>query len=450
MRRGTYKAELVSEGGKVVARGPEDIKVRASEKPSIAMILPSVSYPKERGFDFEIIGNNFSYYQAKELEVRINDVPVKFKKRLDDKQGEMSEDRCEGNWPCLIWNWRTLRIFGLPLSSDDQSFHRPLKISVEGDQDISDQKLLVVSLVERKTPTVISFMVLGVVVALVHFFFRPKGGHSRAENGNCTTLTYMFIDPQSNTYSLSKLQLILWSAAAILAYTYLVASQSLVQGNWVLPKVPEGLPMLLGLSATTTALAVGATGFRGSKGAGPVHPGLADFISTGGVFAPERLQFFLWTILGTIGFIAGTLAQDPGTVTKMAEIPENFNQLMGASSLGYLAGKFARKPGPVIKHLDPPPPYPSAKGALPKEIRIVGENLSPRAEVRLNGVLLPPDQVVPDPNPPPESKEFVSTLIVTPKKAESAVHGVALMKVTNPDGQSAEWDNSHSGSPTDQ
>lgn len=434
MRRGTYKTELVSEGGKVVARGPEDFKVRASEKPSIASILPSVCYPTDRGFDFEIIGDDFSQYQAKELEVRMNDVPIRFKKRMDDRKGDMSADQCGGDWPCLIWNWRTLRIFGLSLSSDNQSFHRPLKISVEGDDEFSDQKLLVLSRVKRNTPIAIASVVLGVLVALVYFICRRRVGHSWGNNRNYATLTYLLIDPQTNTYSLSKLQLILWTAAAIMAYSYLVVSQSLVQGNWVLPKVPEGLPMLLGLSATTTALAVGATEFRGSKGAGPVHPGLADFITTGGVFAPERLQFFLWTILGTIGFVAGTLAQDPGTVTRMAEIPESFNPLMGASSLGYLAGKFARKPGPVIKHMDP---YPSAT-ALPKEIRIDGENLSPRATVRLYGALLPADQLKPVPDPPPEGKEFVSTLIVTPKDVESAVPGAAAVKVTNPDGQSAQ------------
>jgi hypothetical protein len=272
---------------------------------------------------------------------------------------------------------------------------------------------------------------------VVYLLARRRATQYRSNGRSYTTLTYLLIDPQTNTYSLSKLQLLIWTAAAVVAYTYLAASQFFVQWKWVLPTVPEGLPMLLGLSATTSAIAVGATEARGCKGAGPVHPCLGDFVTTGGVFAPERFQFFLWTILGAVGFVSATLAQDPGTVNEMAQIPANFNPLMGASSLGYLAGKFARKPGPVIKQLDPVPPYPSPAFDLSKGIRIVGENLSPNAQVRLNGVLLATDQVERGAQQS-KTEEFVSELVLMPKKVESAPAGVMPIKITNPDGQSAE------------
>jgi len=435
MRRGIYSAELVGEGNELFASSPENITVAASEKPSITDIMPRVIYPTEGRFDFEVMGDNFSQYNAEDILIRINDVPVKIGKYLRSGKN-VDVDSCKNEWPCLISHWRTLQVFGLSL--DKQPLIRPLALSIEVDKLISDPRPIVLSCVQRYTPVVISFATLGLTAFIVYCLCRRKIGRRKAEDPTFTTMEYLLLEPQTNTYSLAKFQMLIWSAAAVLAYSYISASQFLVQWKWLLPKVPDGLPMLLGLSATTSVLSIGATEFRGSKGAGPVGPGIGDFIASGEVFAPERLQLFVWTILGAIGFVAATLAQDPGTVTKMAEIPENFNSLMGASSLGYLAGKFIRKPGPVIKSLEPGPPYTAPAFDLSKGIRIIGEKLSPKARVMLNNVPLKADQVT----VPEKSKdaEFVSELIVKPTfdQVNQAVSGVAFLKVINPDGQCAE------------
>jgi len=376
MRRGTYRAELVSEEGVVLASGPNDVKVAATEKPVITSIMPMMIYPKNDRYDFEIIGDNLNHIEEEKIILRINDVLLDdLKKCESDTAGKLPSMRNESNLPCLVSDWRAIRVYGLSL--DNVAIGRPLKISVEVDKLVSEPKPIALSLVQRFTPIVIALAVLGAVIAIIYFLFIRKMVHHLPNKAPYPELACLFIDPQTKTYSLSKLQMIIWAAAAIVAYSYLAASQFLVQWKLGIPNVPEGLPMLLGISATTTALAVGATEFRGSKGAGKVHPGLADFITTGGVFAPERLQFFVWTILGAITFVTATLAQDPGTATEMANIPDTFNQLMGASSLGYLAGKFTRKPGPVIKYV--------AVDSQSGDIRIVGENLSPRAQVNFNG-----------------------------------------------------------------
>jgi hypothetical protein len=306
---------------------------------------------------------------------------------------------------------------------------RPLEISVEVDKLISDPKPLALSYVQRYTPIVISIVVLAAVAALLYFFLIRKMASRQPKKTKYPLWSCLIIDPQTNTYSLSKLQMIIWSAAAIVAYSYLAASQFLVQWKLGIPNVPGGLPMLLGISASTTALAVGATEFRGTKGAGTVHPGLSDFITTGGVFAPERLQFFVWTILGAITFVAATLAQDPGTVTEMATIPDTFNQLMGASSLGYLAGKFTRKPGPVIKTV--------TTDDDSGEICVNGENLSPRGQLTLNGQQTT-YQVALDPNQD-AGEEFLTVLTLTPGNQKIGKKDLARLKIKNPDGQLAEW-----------
>ena len=437
LRRGTYMAELVNEEGVVLASGPKDVKVAVAEKPVITAIMPKVIYPKSGRYDFEVIGDNFSHYEEEKVIIRINDVMVgDLKKCAGDSSGKVVLPPDERNLPCLVSDWRAVRVYGLSL--DTVEIGRPLEVSVEVDKLVSAPKPLALSLVPRYMPRVIAIVVLGAVVALVYFLFIRKLARRRPKKTPYPPMAYLLIDPQTNTYSLSKLQMIIWAAAAIVAYSYLAASQFLVQWKLGIPNVPEGLPMLLGISATTTALAVGATEFRGSKGAGLVHPGLADFITTGGVFAPERLQFFVWTILGAITFVVATLAQDPGTASEMANIPDTFNQLMGASSLGYLAGKFARKPGPVIKSVE--------VAVQSGEIRIVGENLSPRAQVMLNGVLMS-CQIIPAPGQA-EDAEFFSELLLVPGNAVSEIHEVAQVKIKNPDGQLAEWsDTTHHENP---
>ena len=168
-------------------------------------------------------------------------------------------------------------------------------------------------------------------------------------------------------------------------------------------------------------------------------------------------QFFLWTLLGVAGFVSATLAQDPAAVTELPKIPDSFLPLMGVSALGYLAGKVARKPGPVVKQLDPPPPYSAATPPV-NGIRIVGENLSPRAQVLVNGELIPAAGVTVGPSQS-SAAEFVTELVVTPAATAAALNAAVArapavaptagtptppavatpaVKVINPDGQSAE------------
>jgi len=432
MRQGRYDVEVVTEQGQAVATGGH-LKILATEPPTITKITPHPTYATGGVYSFEVAGENFGNDAEDDL-VKINDVPIVFEKRLTDRGRRLSSASCEGKLPCLIGSRRSLQIFGV--SPEKASVYRPMHLTVQVDSLVSPEKALVLSWAQRRTPGLIAFGVLVVLSGAVFLMARQKAARYRPHEKAYTTLAYFFIEPETNTYSLSRLQLILWTAAAVIAYAYLAASQSLVQWKWELPDVPEGLPALLGVSVGTTALALGATEVRGSKGAGPPHPSLGDFVTNGGVLAPERLQFFVWTIIGVIGFVAATLAQDPATVAELPKVPSNFVPLMGVSALGYLAGKVARKAGPIIKQLAPEPPYGPGSPAV-GGIRIVGESLSPRAQVSINGELVPSAGVT---VPPPQSatSEFVTELLVTPPSIAPPAAQVPAVKVVNPDGQSAE------------
>ena len=444
MRQGKYELELVTEFGQVLDKGAS-IRILATETPTIDKIVPHPSYAIGGVYEFELAGENFGS-EAEESIVLINDVPVQFARYVTNRQRKATPADCQSQYPCLLGNRRRLHVIGLSLAH--QPFYRPMRVSVQVDSLVSPDRVLLLSWVSRGTPALIAFGALGVFAAIVYVLAREKARRVRGRGGWRNTVSYLFVEPETNTYSLSRLQLILWTGAAIVAYIYLAASQSLVQWKWQLADVPEGLPALLGLSVGTTALAIGATEARGNKGAGPAHPGLGDFITTGGVLAPERMQFFLWTVIGVFGFVTATLAQDPATVSELPKVPDNFLPLMGASAGGYLAGKFIRKPGPVIKQLDPQPPY-AAGTALPAGIRIVGSNLSPRAQVSINGALIPAADVT-APTAPAGTGEFAVELVVSPAAAARAAARVATpavsprpgapasVKVVNPDGQGAE------------
>ena len=131
-------------------------------------------------------------------------------------------------------------------------------------------------------------------------------------------------------------------------YIYLAAAKSMIQGSMAFPDIPAGLPGILLASAGTTVLAAGISNSKGNKGAGEIHPSLADFIAAGGVVAAERLQFVVWTIVGVVTFVRLVFLSDPATIDGLPQIPTGFLQLMGISSAGYLGGKLARKAGPTI------------------------------------------------------------------------------------------------------
>jgi hypothetical protein len=430
----TYQTSLVDEEGRELGINGPRLKIAASDKaeerPVITKIVPIASYPKHGRYNFDITGENFGE-DIQGIKILINDTAFTFDKMLREHGSGSSIQECGQGVSCLVWGWKKLSVRGLSLK--ESQVIRPMAASVVIDGIESDKKAIILSPVDRVLPGIIAFAALGCLMLLVYLMYRHKAAQYKVSGRSYLTMAFFFIDPKTNTYSLSHLQLILWSAAAVVAYVYLATSRALVQWDWQLCEIPENLPMLLGISAGTTVLSIGATGFRGSKGAGSLHPEWADFISSGGVFAPERLQFFLWTVIGVFSFISATLAQDPASVTDLPRIPDSFIPLMGISSVGYLAGKVTRKPGPNITRLIPA----SNQAAGAVKIRVLGENLSPRAQVMLNGTLLQTEEVSVGPEAHADA-EFVAELVISPTSKDFSAKEKTAVKIVNPDGQSAE------------
>jgi hypothetical protein len=167
----------------------------------------------------------------------------------------------------------------------------------------------------------------------------------------------LFLDPETDTYSLSKYQFYMWTAAALFTYSYLVICRMFIQDAG-LPDVPSNLPAIVGIGAGTSIGAQVITNVKGPKGAGEELPSLSDFLTSGGVAAPERVQMFLWTTFGVLAFAIAAAKVLPANVTGVPQVPEALMYLMGLSSAGYLGGKLARKPGPVINEIAVTPSQP--------------------------------------------------------------------------------------------
>jgi len=309
------------------------------------------------------------------------------------------------------------------------------------------------------------FMALAGFVGLAWIIVRVilwKGvGYYEIQGKTYGPLASFFLEKQTDTYSLSKFQLLAWTSVAVFGYLYLFLCRVLIQWNFQWPSIPDGMPLLLGLSAGTTVLSHGITTSFGSKGSGAVHPSPADFISSGGMVVGERFQFFVWTLVGCLGFVFLLMRTDPATLTELPKVPDNFLYLMGFSSAGYLGGKAVRKAGPVINVLsitsiatppDESPPNKPPEGRSPKgpvlTINLKGENLGAKAGVcvKVDGKLLRDDQVWLTPKELPEPPSGLSAEIevsldvglIDELGKLSLLEGEHTLTLVNGDGQAAD------------
>lgn len=156
------------------------------------------------------------------------------------------------------------------------------------------------------------------------------------------------LDTETDTYSLAKLQAFAWTATALVGYSYLALSRTLVQGKLDIVDVPTNLTSILGISLGTAVASIGITKVRGPKAAGALHPSFGDLINSGGVVSPERAFFLVWTVVSIATFLLNVYKVDPMVLSDLPAVPDGLLALSGLSAGGYLGGKIVRGPGPVV------------------------------------------------------------------------------------------------------
>jgi len=94
------------------------------------------------------------------------------------------------------------------------------------------------SRVNRTTPALIAVLILALFVALIVLVLRKKNLSTPSDGNKVGILGAIFLDKETDTYSLNKLQFYLWMAAAVFGYIYLSIARSLVQGNFEFADIP--------------------------------------------------------------------------------------------------------------------------------------------------------------------------------------------------------------------
>ncbi|MBI5443376.1 MAG: hypothetical protein HY900_19440, partial [Deltaproteobacteria bacterium] len=401
--------------------------------PEVTAIEPTVQFPDDRGFEFRILGRNFSTVPED------NRVYVEGRGTLDIQWVENDLPRRKPTRPfARVVSDREIRVWGVSAKeATDQTAlrgKRRVQITV-GDRD-SEPTTVVISAVPSWGPRVAAaagvLIIAVVVVWAVSCRVKTRGVATTA----CRVWDSLLIDPETQTYSLSKFQFYWWTGIAVFGYLYLIVARSLVQGIFDFPPIPGGLPGLVLISASTTVFAQGIAKARGTKGAGEIQPTISDFLATGGVVVPERAQFLIWTLVGGLGYLSLTLLRDVGAIEDLPKLPDGFLELMGVSSLGYLGGKFIRKPGPVIEEAGPDPVAGASK------LLVKGRALSNAASIQVDGspVIASLEVQPADKDPSTTEQDFYKAVrlpVDDPEKQKAWATGKHTLTFTNPDGQKA-------------
>jgi len=422
---------------------PGDLTVASddSAKVRIDSIYPATDYrsDKDNAYDLEISGDNLAQAPNDNVIEVVGHGPLTVGNAEECRlyaQSKQYEKVCLSYEPGM--EGRKLTVLGY----HPADYEGPVLFRVHTANSISDTKRVVFSSISENGLRALATLASLVIALLVLLLVWRGIGIYKIAGESYTPLSSFFLDKETNSYSLSKFQLVAWTAVAVFGYIYLLCCQTLIQWNFSFPNIPSGWPTLLGISAGTTVAAVGITSTRGSKGAGPVSPSIADFISSGGLVLSDRFQFFVWTLVGCVGFLFLVLRNDPSKLTDLPDVPSGFLYLMGISASGYVAGKLVRLPGPVIKQLLVTSVVPAVPGtsAAALTISLKGENLSKDASVKVGDDDLRPDQFsikcakqqdqAADPS-------FCSEIEVTLKEADKYLEGQHKLCVTNKDGQAA-------------
>ena len=407
----------------------------------IDSISPATVYPSPShdGYDFEISGQNLA------AEVTGNVIEVEGDGPLEIGGADGKVNECKDNaskYPCLSWvaglNGRKLWVKGF----QPKEYQGPVSFKVRVGNNVSDAKSVTFSYIGERNLRGLAILASLAIAAIILLMVWKGIGLYKIAGESYTPLSSFFLDKETNSYSLSKFQLVAWTSVAVFGYIYLLFCQSLIQWSFKFPDIPSGWPTLLGVSAATTVTAVGITNTRGSKGSGPVQPSLADFITSGGMVLGSRFQFFVWTLVGCAGFLFLTLKNDPSSLHALPDVPNGFLYLMGISAAGYLGGKVTNLPGPVVQQLV----VSSVTRAVPGTsaqltVNLKGQNLSTNAAVKVDDKDLRMDQFLIEPVPPPQSQpadpSFCTEVKVTLNAADSYLDGVHTLTITNKDGQMA-------------
>lgn len=263
----------------------------ANPPPSIESVCPQCVYPDSNNtYAFKIAGRDLGDSPT----ILLNDCAIDVTWLPEVKSDQF--DRPYGT----IKDGKEATLWGI----HRDKYHGLVKVIVETDNGPSNAKNINLSYVPAEwlkwIATGVTLLVFGIPILILSL---TRNQAYKVDGIPVTFLGALLLDPQTDTYSLSKFQFYVWTVAGVFGYIFLTVARSLVQGVFEFAPVPQNLPGIIIVSGATTAVAASIISAKGPKGAGQIQPSISDFITTGGVIVAERFQFLIWTLLGAAGFV---------------------------------------------------------------------------------------------------------------------------------------------------
>ncbi len=419
-----------------------EVTSESVEPVRLLSVDPQTSYANGDVVSFTLLGTGFSRVgEDNKILIKDKEVPVCWSDTCSFQALAVGSARKEARTPALgkVVSEHQLSLENVPIGT----FAGAATLQVRVGDSASNKITTLLSGHGKLSVRLISGAVVALLVVLVLWLAGSGRSLSSPPNGSARSRRArvrdaLFLDEETQSYSLTKFQFYAWTGAALLGYVYLTLSRSLVQGELQFGDIPQGLPGIVAIGTATGITSLAVTSTKGSKGAGPVTPSWRDFITTGGIVVAERLQYFVWTLVGVAAFVYLVLSHDPADIRDLPRVPDGFLLLTGLSAFGYLGGKLARQPGPVVKEV----------GRIvdsPKCIEVRGRNLSLRARIMLDGSEVPHlqlSQLRTDASgqrvePVGTSGEFTDVLLACAE--DEGVWKRGTLSVMNPDGQRADY-----------
>jgi hypothetical protein len=148
----------------------------------------------------------------------------------------------------------------------------------------------------------------------------------------------LFIDKDSNSYSLSKFQAFSWTVVLIGTYLYFCIGRGLFLGKGVIPDFNSSLLGLMSISYGGLLISRGITNKLPKNDLTSTPPRFSDLITEGGSISIVRLQLLGFTFAAIIVFLY--YVSDTDVFSRgLPDIPPTLNGLLAISVAGYLGGK---------------------------------------------------------------------------------------------------------------
>jgi hypothetical protein len=135
-------------------------------------------------------------------------------------------------------------------------YQGPIQVRVrvgKGSKNVSNALPMTLSAVSQAGILVAAAVVFALLVAVFFGLMKKGVGRDNIDGEEFGPWAAIFLDRETNSFSLSKFQVLVWTAVAVYAYVYLFLCRTLVQWDFSFPSVSQNLPALFFVSRALVA-----------------------------------------------------------------------------------------------------------------------------------------------------------------------------------------------------